>query len=158
LGRVVPAVLIGLLAAAAIVALVIVTSAGGNSRTSAGSKTTNAPAARTAAGFNPRSVTVAVLNGTNVFQLAHRVALKLQRAGYRGGTVATATDQTHTSTLVGYLPGQRSAAVHVANALKLPAASVAQVDQSAQGVACPPPSACGAEVIVTVGTDLSNTP
>jgi hypothetical protein len=101
---------------------------------------------------------VAVLNGTDVSQLAHRVALRLLHVGYREGTVATASDQTHATTLVGYLRGHRHAAREVARALGLSSASVASADQSAQSVACPPPSSCRANVIVTVGTDLSNTP
>jgi hypothetical protein len=156
--RLVPATLIALIAAAAIVALVIVTSAGGSSRPSPGSRTTNAPSAKTPAGFLPSSVMVAVLNGTDVAQLAHRVALKLEGVGYRGGTVATATDQTHTTTIVGYLPGHQPAAMHIASVLKLPTSSVQQADSSAQAVACPPPAACKAYVIVTVGRDLSSTP
>jgi hypothetical protein len=101
---------------------------------------------------------VAVLNGTDVFQLAHRVALRLHRAGYRDGTVATATDQTHSATVVAYLAGHRHAAAEVARALKLPPSSVQAADQSSQAIACPPPAACRADVIVTVGSDLSSTP
>jgi hypothetical protein len=146
------------LAGIAVAALLIVTSSGGSSNPPAAGNTTNAPAPHTKAAFKPSSVTVAVLNGTDVSQLAHRVALKLQHAGYREGTVATANDQTHATTLVGYLGGHRHAAREVARALGLSSASVAAADQNAQAVACPPPSSCRANVIVTVGTDLSNTP
>jgi hypothetical protein len=146
------------LAGIAVAALLIVTSSGGNSNAPAAGRTTNAPVPRTKAGFKPGSVTVAVLNGTDVSQLAHRVALKLQHVGYKEGTVATAADQTHSNTLVGYLAGHRHAAAEVARTLGLSSASVAPADQSAQQVACPPPSSCRADVIVTVGTDLSNTP
>lgn len=158
--RFLPIALIALIALAAIAALLIVTSTGGSSRPIAGTKTTNAPAARSAAGaaFRPASVTVAVLNGTDVFQLAHRVAQRLHGAGYRDGAVATAADQTHTSTLVGYLPGHKQAAVKITDALKLPASAIQPADPSAKAVACPPPSACRADVIITVGTDLSRTP
>jgi hypothetical protein len=147
------------LAGIAVAALLIVTSSGGGSSNApAAGSTTNAPASRTKAAFRPSSVTVAVLNGTDVSQLAHRVALKLQHVGYKEGTVATASDQTHSATLVGYLGGHRHAAVEVAKALGLSSSSVARADQSAQQVACPPSSSCRANVIVTVGTDLSNTP
>jgi LytR cell envelope-related transcriptional attenuator len=146
------------LAGIAVAALLIVTSSGGNSNAPAAGNTTNAPAPRTKAALKPSSVTVAVLNGTDVSQLAHRVALKLQRTGYREGTVATASDQTHVTTLVGYLAGHRHAASEVARSLGLSSSSVVPADQSAQAVACPPPSACHADVIVTVGSDLSNTP
>lgn len=153
-----PAVVVVVLAIVAVAALLIVTSSGGSSKPTAGARTTNAITPRPKAVFNPSSVTVAVLNGTDVFQLAHRVAVKLQRAGYKEGTVATATDQTHATTQVGYLSGHRHAASKVASALGLSTSAVAPADQSAQAVACPPPSACRADVIVTVGSDLSNTP
>jgi len=152
-------ILVGVvLAGIAVAALLIVTSSGGNSKAPAAGNTTNAPAARTKGAFKPSSVTVAVLNGTDVSQLAHRVALKLQHAGYKEGTVATASDQTHAASLVGYLGGHRHAAREVARTLGLSSAAVSPADQSAQTVACPPPSSCRANVIVTVGTDLSNTP
>jgi hypothetical protein len=156
LRRWLPALLTVLLAGAAVAVLLVVTSTGGRSRPRAGVKTTNAPAARPA--FSAGSVTVAVLNGTDVSQLAHRVSQRLHRAGYRYGTVATATDQTHTTTLIGYLPGDRRDAMHVADALNLPPSAVQPADQSAQAVACPPPGSCRANVIVTVGSDLSSTP
>jgi hypothetical protein len=146
------------LAGVAVAALLIVTSSGGNSNPQPAGNTTNALAPRTKATLKPSSVTVAVLNGTDVSQLAHRVALKLQHIGYKQGIVATASDQTHGTTLVGYLGGHRRAAGQVARALGLSSASVAPADQSAQAVACPPPSSCHANVIVTVGSDLSNTP
>jgi hypothetical protein len=70
--------------------------------------------------------------------------------------VTTATDQTRTSTTVGYLPGHRRDAQAVASTLKLSSGSVAAVDPNTQAVACPPPAACTATVIVTVGADLAN--
>jgi hypothetical protein len=153
-----PAVVGLVLAVVAVAALLIVTSTGGSPRPAASSRTTNAITPKPKTVFNPASVTVAVLNGTDVSLLAHRVALKLQHVGYKQGTVATASDQTHTTTLVGYLSGHRHAATEVAHALGLAPSAVAPADQSAQAVACPPSAACTADVIVTVGTDLSNTP
>jgi hypothetical protein len=102
-------------------------------------------------------VTVAVLNGTSTNELAHRVAAKLAAGGYKQGAVATASNQTQTATVVAYLPGaaNRTDATHVASALKLGPGSVQQIDQSTQQVACPPPSACTANVVVTVGADLA---
>jgi hypothetical protein len=41
--------------------------------------------------------------------------------------------------------------------LKLPSGAVQPIDQTTQAVACPPPGACTAETVVTVGTDLGNT-
>jgi hypothetical protein len=106
---------------------------------------------------NPASVTVAVLNGTATTGLAHRVALKLSSTGYREGTIATATDQTRTSTVVAYLPGFKRDAQAVAVSLKLRPSAVQPVDSASQAVACPPPNACNANVIVTVGSDLAST-
>lgn len=149
-----------LVAVAAIAALVIATAGGGSSpKTQAGSsQTTNAPnPARhgTPVAFNPSSVTVAVLNGTATNRLAARVALKLTSQGYKQGTVATAANQTQTATVVAFRPGFRNDALHVATALKLGPASVQAIDQNTQSVACPPPSACAANVVVTVGADLA---
>jgi hypothetical protein len=53
------------------------------------------------------------------------------------------------------MPGHRNDAVQVAGTLKLGSSSVQPVTQDTQAVACPPPSACTATVIVTVGTDLA---
>jgi hypothetical protein len=142
---------------AGVAALLIVTSSKGTSSPPAqASRTTNAPAPRQLVAFNPRSVTVAVLNGTGTTGLAHRTALRLTGAGYRQGTVATATDQTHTATQVAYLPGYRNDALRVASTLKLSSAAVAPIDPGTRAVACPPPAACTANVVVTVGSDLAS--
>jgi hypothetical protein len=102
-------------------------------------------------------VTVAVLNGTSTANLAHNVGQKLVGAGYQEGTIATAQDQTHSSTIAAYLPGFKRDALAVAGTLKLKPAAVQAVDSSTQAVACPPPSTCKANVVVTVGSDLANT-
>ena len=147
--------LVGVLLLGAVIAVLIVATAGGGSaRHAAATRSTNAPAAKSA--FSPASVTVAVLNGTDGSQLAHRVEQKLSQAGYKGGTVATAADQTHKTTVVAYLPGYQSNAVHVASSLGLSGSAVQPVDQTAHAIACPPPSACGASVVVTVGSDLTS--
>ena len=157
--------LFGLLLLAAIVAvLLIVTSSGSNpsSGSSSAAQTSNAPVAHhgkakpKAGAFDPASVTVAVLNGTPTAGRAHRVAQKLQASGYKLGRVATATDQTHTATVVAYLPGFHDDAVRVAALLKLGPASAAPIDPSTQALACPAGSPC--TVVVTVGTDLTTIP
>ncbi len=101
--------------------------------------------ARQRVSFNPRSVTVSVLNGTGTTGLAHRTALRLTGAGFRQGTVATATDQTLTATQVALLPGFKRDASRVAAALKLPSGAVQPIDPGTRAVACPPPTACTAE-------------
>jgi hypothetical protein len=157
--------LTGLLAAAAVAAVVggLLLLTSGGSKQAASSSTTrasNAPAAQhhrpKAAAFKPSSVTVAVLNGTATNGLAHRVALKLGSAGYKQGQVTTAADQTHTATVVAYVPAHRRDALPVATALKLGPASVQPIDQGTQAVACSGQSPCTTTVVVTVGSDLSS--
>jgi hypothetical protein len=104
---------------------------------------------------NPALVTVSVLNGTATPNLAHDIGSRLAALGYKEGSIATAPDQTQTSTLVGFLPGHRNAALAVATSLKLRSSSVAPVSQSNRSVACPPPAPCAAAVVVSVGSDLS---
>jgi LytR cell envelope-related transcriptional attenuator len=158
-GRRVALVVAALAVAAAAVVLVVVTGVGSSSKPTPGAPASNAPAPpkSAAAAFKPSSVTVAVLNATATNQLAHRVAAKLVAVGYREGTVATAANQTATTTVVAYLPGakNRADALHVATALKLTPGSVRPVDQGTRQVACPPPAACTANVVVTVGSDLA---
>ena len=102
-------------------------------------------------------MTVAVLNGTATNQLAHRVALKLDAAGYKQGPVTTAADQTHTATVVAYVPGHQRDATKVAAALSRGPASVQPIDASTQAVvACPTGTPCTATVVVTAGSDLAN--
>ncbi len=144
----------------AVVVAVLVLATSTNSTKSpsgASTQTTNAPVARHAPTFTPSSVTVAVLNGTATNQLAHRVGAKLASSGYKDGRIATATNQTETATIVAYLPGSRNRidAMHVATALALKPAAVQPIDQTTRQVACPPPTACGANVVVTVGADLA---
>jgi hypothetical protein len=124
--------------------------------TGTGSTRAGSAGARTAPAFNPAKVTVAVLNGTASPGLAGRTSHRLAAAGYKPGAVATATDQTQTTTVVAYLPGYRADAMRVAAALKRPATSVQPISQPAQAVACPPPAACTANVVVTVGADLAS--
>jgi hypothetical protein len=153
------AIVIGLLvtAAAVVVALIATSTIGGKSSSNASSRAglAHAGQARPVA-FNPRAVTVAVLNGTGTPGLAGRTSHMLSADGYKPGTVATASDQTQSSTVVAYLPGYRADAEHVAAALKLPATAVQQVNPTEQAVACPPPAQCSANVVVTVGADLAS--
>jgi hypothetical protein len=150
---------------AVVVVLLIVTSSGGSSSQSSSTTAQNARAAATrrartqrAAPLTPASVTVAVLNGTSISNLAHDVGQRLSAAGFKDGNLATAADQTETATVVGYLPGHKPAALLVAKSLKLGPASVQPVDQSNRTVACPASSTpCAAQVVVTVGSDLAST-
>ncbi len=159
--RLVP-ILVGLAAVVVIVvALLIITGSGPSSTTVHNSTKVSARSKHgRAAAVDPASVTVAVLNGTGVTNLAHDVANRLATDGYKDGAIATAADQTHTSTIVAYLAGHRSAARAVAAVLNLKRSAVQRVDQQAMGVACPgaattSASSCAADVVVTVGNDLS---
>jgi hypothetical protein len=151
------AVLVGFLVVIAAVAAVVIVTSGTGTQNPTQSGAGNSPRA-TGPAFDPAHVTVAVLNGTNVNQLAHHVAARLAAEGYKQGQIATASNQTLSSTVVAYLPGaaNRGDALHVARTLHLSPHSVAPVDQAAQAVACPPPSACTDNVIVTVGTNLAS--
>ena len=112
--------------AAVVVVLLLLTSSGSGSSSTQTHSTasSNAPstkhrATHRAATLKPSSVTVTVLNGTSTAGLAHDVTVRLQAAGYKLGTPTTATDQTQTTTIVGYLPGHKAAALIVAKSLGL---------------------------------------
>ena len=155
------ALLVGLLVVGVVVALVAVTSGGGGGGSQAAGKTStrNRQAARHSTrsiAVNPRSIKIAVLNGTATAGLAHRIAAKLGGGGYSVAATTNAADQTLTTTVVAYTPGQRDAAMAVARSLGLSSAAVQPIDQSTKAIACPPPSACTTTVVVTAGTDLAS--
>lgn len=106
----------------------------------------------------PADVTVAVLNGTAVNNVAHNIAVQLTTAGYKQGAVTNAASQTFTTSVVAYTSGHAAEAKAVARALKLPPSDVQPAGQAALAVACPPTTPatpCNADVIVTVGADLA---
>jgi hypothetical protein len=151
------------------VLLVVTNSGGGNGSTTAAgnsSHSTSTPSStrtgksgkvKSSTLVTPSTVTVAVLNGTSTPNLAHDISQKLSTTGYKPGLIATATDQTQSSTIVGYLPNEKRDALAVAKALKLGAASVHAVDPNNRAVACNgSTTSCPAQVIVTVGTDLAS--
>lgn len=105
---------------------------------------------------NPANVTVDVLNGTTIAGLAHKVNAKLVPPFREAHAPGDATDQTHTTTVVAYLPGHRAAALAVAQRLGLHAASVQPIDQGTETVACAGATPCSIDVVVTVGSDLAN--
>jgi LytR cell envelope-related transcriptional attenuator len=153
------AVLIGcLLVAGAVVGLLIVTN-GGSSAASKSAASTASVSHRTAptTAFEPSSVTVTVLNGTDINGLAERVAQGLAANGYRKGRVTNAVNQSTASTVVQYtLPAYRTDAMHVASALRLRASSVGPIDPNTKAVACQSGASCTATVVVTVGSDLAS--
>jgi hypothetical protein len=168
ISRVAIAVLGALVVAAGVVVLLVVTGASGSSS----STTPNTVASQTTAAQHagrrrrtpattvvaPASVTVAVLNGTSTNNLAHDVMAKLNAAGYKPGSTGNSSDQQLTSTIVGFTqPAYRRDALAVAKSLNLGPASVQGVSQSDRAAACSAtPSACPAQVVVTVGADLAS--
>ncbi len=111
---------------------------------------------RAAVTVTPSTVTVAVLNGTTTSHLAADIMAKLNSAGYKSGATTNAPEQNLTSTIVGYTqPSFRADALAVAKSLSLGPASVQGVSQGDRSAACPGAS-CPAQVIVTLGSDLSS--
>jgi hypothetical protein len=105
---------------------------------------------------NPANITVYVLNGTTISGLAHKVDAKLVPPFREAHVPGDATNNTHSTTVVAYLPGHRAAALAVARRLGLTAASVQAIDQGTEIVACAGATPCTVDVVVTVGSDLAN--
>jgi hypothetical protein len=138
------------------VVLVLVLSSGSSHRkTAAARHPTTANIAPAPSDVVPRLVTVAVVNGTNVNQLAHHVADRLTGQNFKGGTLATATNLSLAATTVGYLPGHRNDALAVAHVLRLPASAVHPASQSSEGLVCPTATSCPDDVIVVAGSNLA---
>ncbi len=159
--RLVP-ILIGLGVVIVVIAVLLIVTGNNKSTTTVhkSSKVSTRSKHSRAAAVNPATVTVAVLNGTTVTNLAHDVSGRLAVDGYKQGAIATAAAQTQTSTLVAYLAGHRADARAVAAVLDLKGSAVKAVNQQAMGVACPgatatATSSCSADVVVTVGSDLA---
>jgi hypothetical protein len=160
-------ILAALLGVGAVVAGVLVIKNINSSSSKSNSTSASSAAARSTtagrrnapvAAVNPRTVTVAVLNGTNTNGLAGKVSGELDAAGYQKGYVGNFTpNQTQSSTLVQYMAGDKRDASAVATSLKLPPKSVGPLDSATQQIACPPSQGpCKSAVVVTVGSDLSS--
>jgi hypothetical protein len=151
--------LVAALGAAAVAAGVIVLT-GGSSGSTASKSSTNASlvnhATRPATAVVPSTVTVAVLNGTDIFHLADHISQQLTADGFRKGSVNNASNQTQTTTVVAYMtPADKPDALAVATSLKLGRSAVQLIDASTKAIACPPGQACPSRVVVTVGKDLA---
>jgi LytR cell envelope-related transcriptional attenuator len=161
-GRMVLGALIAVGALAAIAVGVIVLTGGSKSASSASKSASNATLAShrsaTATPVQPATVTVSVLNGTDMQGLAQTVFNRLAADGYeKGSKPSNAADQTHTSTIVAYMaPTDRRDALAVANSLKLSPSAVQLVDPTTKATVCPPTQACTSRVVVTVGQDLAH--
>ncbi len=142
--------------AIAVVLVVVLTSGGNTTGHGAAARHAHSKIAAAPPGISPGAVTVSVVNGTSINQLAHHVGARLTRLGFKEGTLATATGgQTLSATSVGYLPGYHKDGLAVAHALKLPATYVRPAAQSSLSLACPQPTSCTADVVVVAGTDLA---
>ncbi|MHB1572158.1 MAG: LytR C-terminal domain-containing protein, partial [Solirubrobacteraceae bacterium] len=160
---------IGVVGIAVIAAAVILLTGSGPSPASSASSTNAAArsasakrhgaqkATHTAPAVVPADVTVTVLNGTNVTNLAADVLSHLSADGYKPGTKNNASEQGMSSTVVGYTqPSYRTDALAVAKSLNLQPTSVGPVSQGDMGIACPSGSSCTTQVVVSVGQDLAS--
>jgi len=165
-GRLVLGALVAGVAVAAVVAGVIILTGGGSSKqstsnSSRSSASTGTTSRRTSAAtvVVPSTVTVSVLNGTDMQGLAGEVADKLKARGYHKGAVTNASDQTRTTTVIQYAPRDKPDAVAVATALKLTQSAVQPLDSATQKIACSAsPLGCNSMVYVTVGHNLATQP
>jgi LytR cell envelope-related transcriptional attenuator len=161
-GRLLFGALVAGLALAVVVAGVIILTGGSSKKSPSTAGRSSANAALTsrrtsaASAVVPSTVTVSVLNGTDMQGLAGDVAKKLLAHGYRKGAVTNASDQTKTTTLIQYLPHDQRDALAVASALKLSQSAVQPIDSATQRIACSAaPLGCTSAVFVTVGRDLA---
>jgi hypothetical protein len=95
----------------------------------------------------PGNVTVAVLNGTTVPNLALQVSREVEAKGFRVDTVANSADQSQqrAESVVLYAPGHRAEAIAVSRRLGITQRQ--PIDPGSQGVAG------DATVVVIVGAD-----
>ena len=104
------------------------------------------PSEASAPVVSPAEAQVAVLNGTNTPNLAHRLAASLQQGGYSQATPLNGTPPgSHQTTVVEYASGHRAEATQVAQAL-----SVSQVQPMEATVS---PLVGSSTVVVIAGLD-----
>lgn len=118
---------------------------------SSGGSSQSAPAApgkgkpKKAAGIDPASVRVAVLNGTRVPGLAAQIGDSVEKQGFKLGTVTNFNDQQRAESVVLYAPGAEREAAEVGRRLKI--SQREPIDAGSQGVAG------DATVVVVTGQD-----
>ena len=164
-GRLVLGALVAGLAVAAVVAGVIILTGGGSKQSTSTSSKASASTGVTSRAVSaptvvvPSTVTVSVLNGTDMQGLASEVSQKLSSHGYRKGAVTNASDQTRTTTVIQYAAHDKRDALAVAAALKLPQSDVQPLDSATQKIACSASAVgCSSPVYVTVGHNLATQP
>ena len=99
----------------------------------------------------PSEVTVGVLNGSNINGLGSKVQTKVANATYSARPAQTANTGgvAKTTTTVAYRTGYRASALAIAKLLGLPSSAVQPITSDVS-------LAAGADVVVTVGSDLSS--
>jgi hypothetical protein len=174
-GRLLPLLIGGVAVVVIIVGLIVITNTGssttgtvnhGSSGNRTGASVTNNRKHRSAPPFVASRFKISVLNGTAVAGLAADVGKVLKAQGFKQGNVTNAAAQTETATVVYYVTGRstasnRTAAQHVASALKLGAARVRAASQAvlqscATSVSGTSLGTCRANVIVSVGADRAD--
>jgi hypothetical protein len=98
-----------------------------------------------AAGIDPASVRVAVLNGTTVPGLAAQVGDSVEKQGFKLGTVTNFNDKQRAESVVLYAPGAEREAADVGRRLKI--SQREPIDAESQGVAG------DATVVIVTGQD-----
>jgi hypothetical protein len=120
------------------------------------SKTTSSKKHKRAVTIDPRTVTVAVMNGTTTPNLAADVSQKLAGAGFKQGKTTNFNTQSLTTTTIGYATGHRPQALAVAKALKVKYSNVKQVTAVTQALVCATGTTCPDQVFVVLGADLAS--
>jgi hypothetical protein len=122
---------------------------GGGGSPSGGDQANDGQAQKKAAPIDPANVTVAVLNGTTVPNLAKSVGERVTAKGFQLGTVANTADQQQqrAESVVLYSPGHRDEAKAVSRRLGI--AQRQPIDPASQGLAG------DATVVIIAGADLS---
>ena len=122
---------------------------GGGGSSSGGDQASDGQDQKKTAAIDPANVTVAVLNGTTVPNLAKSVGESVTGKGFQLGTVANTADQKQqrAESVVLYSPGHRDEAKAVSRRLGI--AQRQPIDPASQGLAG------DATVVIIAGADLS---
>jgi hypothetical protein len=122
---------------------------GGGGGSSGGDQASDGQDQKQTPAIDPANVTVAVLNGTTVPNLAKTVGEQVAGKGFQLGTVANTADQQQqrAESVVLYSPGHRDEAKAVSRRLRIPQRQ--PIDPASQGLAG------DATVVIIAGADLS---
>jgi poly-gamma-glutamate capsule biosynthesis protein CapA/YwtB (metallophosphatase superfamily) len=95
------------------------------------------------------TVTVSVLNGTSITNLARSASDKLTKAGFKGGAVGndTTVNGARSATAIFFAPGRQDAALEVAKTVNVGRDAVQPMSAAVRALSD------GAQVVVSVGAD-----